>query len=101
MVMRYGMDEQLGNVAYEGERSAFLDVPPAFQARRFSEDTAREIDRAVRGIVDRAFKKATGLLEQRRTNLEDGAQALLQKETLVEEELARIAGAGAADRAAG
>jgi cell division protease FtsH len=100
MVMRYGMDEQLGNVAYEGERSAFLDVPPAFQARRFSEDTAREIDRAVRGIVERAFKKAAGILEQRRTTLEDGAQALLQKETLVEEELVRIVGAGAAERAA-
>jgi len=101
MVMRYGMDEQLGNVAYEGERAAFLDVPPAFQARRFSEDTAREIDRAVRGIVEQAFKKATGILEQRRATLEDGAQALLQKETLVEEELVRIVGAGAADRAAG
>jgi cell division protease FtsH len=101
MVMRYGMDEQLGNVAYEGDRSVFLDVPPAFQARRFSEDTAREIDRAVRDIVERAFKKAAGILEQRRTILEEAAQALLQKETLVEEELARIVGAGAADRAAG
>ena len=101
MVMRYGMDEQLGNVAYEGERSAFLDVPPAFQARRFSEDTAREIDRAVRGIVERAFKKAAGILEQRRTTLEDGAQALLQKETLVEDELMRIVSAGAANQADG
>ena len=101
MVMRYGMDEQLGNVAYEGERSAFLDVPPAFQARRFSEDTAREIDRAVRDIVERAFKKATAMLEQRRTTLEDGALTLLQKETLIEEELMHIIGAGAADRAAG
>jgi len=93
MVMRYGMDAKLGNVSYEGERSAFLNVPPALQERRFSEDTARDIDRAVREIVDAAFQKAIAILEGRRKTLEEGAQALLQKETLVEEDLARIFGA--------
>jgi cell division protease FtsH len=93
MVMRYGMDARLGNVSYEGERSAFLTVPPGLQERRFSEDTAREIDRAVREIVDSAFQRAITLLQDRRKTLEDGAQALLQKETLVEEDLARIVGA--------
>src|SRR5262249_22296587 len=93
MVMRYGMDAKLGNVSYEGERSAFLAVPPALQERRFSEDTARDIDRAVREIVDAAFQRAIGILKERRATLEEGAQALLQKETLVEEDLARIIGA--------
>jgi len=100
MVMRYGMDEKLGHVAYEGERAAFLNVPPAFQERQYSEDTAREIDRAVRDTVDKAFRKAVGILEQRRATLEEGALALLQKETLVEEELRRLAGEGSGGRAA-
>jgi cell division protease FtsH len=93
MVMRYGMDAKLGNVSYEGERSAFLNVPPALQERRFSEDTARDIDRAVRDIVDSSFQRAITILQDRRKTLEEGAQELLQKETLVEEDLARIFGA--------
>jgi cell division protease FtsH len=94
MVMRYGMDPGLGNVAYEGDRPAFLEqAPGALQERRFSDDTAREIDRAVRSIVDEAFERALGILEERRRTLEDGAQALLAKETLVEEDLMRLVGA--------
>jgi cell division protease FtsH len=87
MVMRYGMDERLGHVAYEGDRAAFLGVPPAFQERRYSEETAREIDRAVHDVVDQAFRRAVTILEARRAKLEQGAQELLQKETLVEEDL--------------
>jgi len=95
MVMRYGMDPKLGNVTYEGERAAFLEQGPGavLPERRFSEDTAREIDRAVREIVDSAFSRALGLLRERRRTLEDGAQALLAKETLVEEDLMRLVGA--------
>jgi len=100
MVMRYGMDEKLGHVAYEGERAVFLNVPPAFQERQYSEDTAREIDRAVRETVDKAFRKALGILEERRGTLEEGARTLLQKETLVEEELRRLAGEGSGGRTA-
>jgi cell division protease FtsH len=92
MVMRYGMDEKLGHVAYEGERAVFLNVPPAFQERHYSEDTAREIDRAVRETVDKAFRKAVGILEGQRKMLEQGAQTLLKKETMTEEDLQRLVG---------
>ena len=44
------MDEKLGSVAYDAERSPFLQPAPgqAYLERRFSEDTAREIDLAER-----------------------------------------------------
>jgi ATP-dependent metalloprotease FtsH len=90
MVMRYGMNEQLGNVTYEHERPTFLGGPVgpvAPELREFSEETAREIDCAVRALVKRAFEKATAILKQRRDVLERGAQQLLQKETLGEEDL--------------
>ena len=48
MVMRYGMDEKLGNLSFEDERPPFLPMPGVGTERRYSEDTAREIDRAVR-----------------------------------------------------
>jgi cell division protease FtsH len=92
MVTRYGMDPALGNVSYESDRSTFLNVPPSFQERRYSEDTAREIDRAVREAVDESWKRAVEVLTVRREVLEKGAQALLEKETLDENELAQLFG---------
>ena len=90
MVMRYGMVETLGNVAYEQERPLFLGGPRVEGSRDYSEETAREIDCAVREIVKRAFEKALAILTARRAVLEKSAAALLQKETLGEEELAQI-----------
>src|SRR5436305_2961843 len=48
MVMRYGMAEALGNIAYEDERAPLLPTPVAVQERKYSDETPREIDRAVR-----------------------------------------------------
>ena len=89
MVMRYGMVEKLGHVTYEAERPQFLGLPEgiARSGRDYSEETAREIDHAVRASVDAAFAHASALLAGRRDVLERSAQALLQKETLGEDDL--------------
>ena len=57
------------------------------QERSFSEETAREIDCAVRGIVGAAFERTVALLTERRAVLETGAKQLLEKETLSEPDL--------------
>ncbi len=91
MAMRYGMDEMLGSVAYEPERPLFLQMPgmpPA--ARDYSEETAREIDRAVREFVHGAFDKALTLLRANRDALERGARQLLVQETLGGEDLSAL-----------
>jgi cell division protease FtsH len=91
MVTRFGMTPSLGQVAYETEQSQFLATPGgALKAREFSEATAREIDTAVKEIVDRAFDKAVRILTDRRATLERGAQSLLQKETLAEDDLREL-----------
>jgi cell division protease FtsH len=91
MVMRYGMVKSLGNIAYDEERSPFLaGVPVAPGPREFSEETAREIDIAVRDIVKAAYDKALSILARERETLERGAKRLLEKETLGEAELAEI-----------
>ncbi|HZQ74563.1 MAG TPA: ATP-dependent zinc metalloprotease FtsH [Burkholderiales bacterium] len=87
MVMRYGMVKALGNVAYEEERAPFLGGPLPQGHREYSEETAREIDVAVRDIVKSAYDKVLAILTKQRTVLEHGAQRLLEKETLAEEEL--------------
>jgi len=88
MVMRYGMVAALGHVTYEGERSRFLDMPgSAAPGRDFSEETAREIDCAVRDIVGAAFEQASAILRQHRDLLQAWAEKLLGAETLGEEDL--------------
>jgi cell division protease FtsH len=88
MVTRYGMVKSLGHLAYDQERAPLLGgfQPPA--PREYSEETAREIDVAVREIVDAAHAKARAILERDRAILERGAKQLLEKETLAEAELA-------------
>src|SRR5437763_1067976 len=90
MGMRYGMVENLGHVAYEEERAPFLGGPLPQGHREYSEETARETDVAVRGIVERAYAKAVEILRRHRAALETRAQKLLDKETLVENELAEL-----------
>ena len=88
MIMRYGMDPKLGHVAYESERRTLLgDNLPMSTERSYSEETAREIDTAVRALVDQTFKRAVGILTERRPVLEAGATLLLEKETLSEQDL--------------
>jgi cell division protease FtsH len=89
MVTRFGMVEKLGQVTFEEAPHSYLGTPapPFSQERKYSEETAREIDTAVREIVQQAFEKATGILRSKRAILERTAQKLLEKETLNEAEL--------------
>jgi len=90
MVMRYGMVQALGNVAYEEERAPFLGGPLPQGHREYSEQTAREIDVAVRDIVKVAYDKAVAILTKEKEALERWARKLLEKETLAEAELAEL-----------
>jgi len=91
MIMRYGMDTTLGHVAYEAERRTYLaEMSGAGTERSYSEETAREIDKAVRGIIHSAFQRAVDLLAERRAILEAGAEQLLAKETITEKELKQL-----------
>jgi cell division protease FtsH len=91
MVLRYGMSEALGNVAYDRERSPFLQGNfPAPQERNYSEGTAHAVDAAVRRFVDQAFEQATTILRKNRALLDRTAAALLETETLSEPEIERV-----------
>jgi cell division protease FtsH len=90
MVMRYGMVKTLGHVAYEEDRPPYLGGPLPMGHREYSEETAREIDVAVRAIVDAAYEKALAILKRHRGALETWAKKLLEKETLVEAELGEL-----------
>jgi cell division protease FtsH len=90
IVMRYGMNEQLGLVAYEPESHPFLNGDRPAAARSYSEQTAREIDCAVRDLVYVAFQKASGILTQAHAILERAARSVLEKESIGEVELTQL-----------
>jgi len=63
IVTRYGMNETLGQMTYDREPAMFLPgVFPQGRERDYSEETAREIDCAVRELVAQAYKRAHGVL---------------------------------------
>jgi cell division protease FtsH len=92
MVLRYGMDKDLGHVAYERERPPILGMPaqPNPYAREFSDETERLMDHAIRGLVGQAFDRAIEILSAHRAVHEKTAQLLLQKETLEEDDIAAL-----------
>lgn len=86
MVSRYGMDEGLGYIAFEPQRSQMLDLPAGMVpgGSTLSEDTRKRIDNAIRGIVMAGFDRATAILGANRAVLDRSARALLERETLDE-----------------
>lgn len=89
MVTRFGMGGRLGPVTYEADQGGFLGQV-AGPRRSYAEETAREIDMAVRDLVDGAFQRARLLLIQNRDLLQEGAARLLETETLSDGELTAL-----------
>ena len=93
MATRYGMEDALGNVAYETDRAPLLGTieRQTYLERQFSEETAREIDEAVKAILDTGYQAARAILDRNRALLERSAQKLMHDETLSEKELTVLA----------
>ncbi len=86
MVCEYGMSD-LGPLTYgKKEQEVFLGRDLA-QPRDYSDDTAKQIDLAVRAFVDQAYKSAYEILEQNADVMHRMAQALLERETLDKNEI--------------
>ena len=88
MVTRFGMSEKLGQMTYESQRRSFLGTNgQEYSERHYSEETAREIDCAVRQLTEQARLRAMDILNIYRRQLDETAKRLLEKETLLADEL--------------
>ena len=92
MVKEYGMSKKLGYVTFERERKPlFMDLGPSFGgAKDYSEETAREIDDEIKGIVDEAREKVQTMLSEKKSLLHKVARTLLEKETIEGNELREL-----------
>ncbi len=85
MVTKYGMSEAIGPVNYSDADEVFLGRD--FTSKQnYSEDLASKIDKEVRRIMDEAYARGKKILEEHRAELDRVAGALLELETLGEEE---------------
>jgi cell division protease FtsH len=91
MVTRWGMGS-LGPVAYQtDEQQPFLGYELT-QGRDFSETTATQVDRDIQQLLQERHETVRQLLTGARDKLDNLVKALLQEETIDQDELARILG---------
>jgi cell division protease FtsH len=90
MVCEWGMADEMGPVAYGKEEEPIFLGKEIARHQDYSEETARRIDSAVKKILDRARGEAERIIRKQRKGLEALADALLIRETLIDDEVREI-----------
>lgn len=93
MVTRWGMSEKLGLVQLAPRHNPYLGASAGFSGGKpFSEETAAAIDAEVQRIIGESHEQAKSLLSQHRRQLDALAKALLERETLDEQQILEVTG---------
>jgi len=101
MVTRWGMSDRLGMVQLAPRENPFLGTVDAYAPRPYSEATAAAVDEEIRRIIGECHEEAKRLLQEHRHALDALAQALLERETLDEDEIREVTGLTRAPAAEG
>ena len=89
MVTQYGFSSNLGAMSFGGSGEVFVGRDMG-QMRDYSEATAQQIDAEVRAILDAAHDEAYKAINLNRKVLDALAKALMEEETLNQEQIAKI-----------
>jgi cell division protease FtsH len=93
MVTRWGMSEKLGMVQLAEDKNPYLaGLNGVGATKAFSEETARMIDAEVQRIITECHDQARQRLGEHRAQLDALAHALLERETLDEQEILAVTG---------
>ncbi len=87
MITRFGMSDKIGPVALGRSQGGMFLGRDIAAERDFSEDTAATIDSEVAQLVEVAYKRATKVLIDNRSVLDELAEMLVEKETVDSEGL--------------
>jgi cell division protease FtsH len=109
MITAYGMSEKLGRVRYQANEQEVFLGHAVTQTQNVSEATSQLIDQEVRRLIEEAEGRARTILTERLEDLHTIAKALLEYETLSNDEIGTIlrgekvvrddtGGAGTSDR---
>jgi cell division protease FtsH len=94
MVTRWGMSDRLGMVQLAPRENPYLGTVDAYAPRPYSEATAAAVDAEVQRLIQECHDEARRLLHEHRAALDALTQALLEWETLDEEEILEVTGLG-------
>jgi cell division protease FtsH len=92
MVCEWGMAEEMGPVSYGQEEEPIFIGKEIARHKDYSEDTARQIDEAVHRILQRGIQTAQSILKEHQKDLEVLSDALMARETLVDDEVRSLIG---------
>src|SRR5215208_6256764 len=91
MVTRWGMSEKLGTVELAPRDNPYLGGSGGYGGEKlFSEETARTVDSEVLRIIGESHEEARRLLTEHRKELDALSQALLEHESLDDEEILEV-----------
>ena len=91
MVTKWGFSDRMGPLLYdEDDGEVFLGMSAASQPKPVSSRTAREIDEEVRAIIDECYSAAKQILGDHEDRLHKMADALMELETLMPEQVGDI-----------
>ncbi|AOX16268.1 ATP-dependent zinc metalloprotease FtsH [Kozakia baliensis] len=90
MITEWGMSEKLGMISYGDNGQEVFLGHSVTQNKNVSEQTAREIDREIKQLIDHAYHTAHSLLLAHIDDLHRLAKALLEYETLSGEEIRKV-----------
>ncbi len=86
MVAKYGMSESIGNLVFDNDSNEVFIGKDYGHTRTYSEETAAQIDREVKTIIDHAYAQGKAVLTDNIDKLNRIARALLEKERIEGEE---------------
>jgi cell division protease FtsH len=92
MVCEWGMEDKIGPIAYGHEEEPIFLAREIARHKDYSEETAKLIDEAVKKILDAAREKAWDIILAHKQKLEKLSEALMLRETLVDEEVRSLLG---------
>ncbi|MCR4790670.1 MAG: ATP-dependent zinc metalloprotease FtsH [Treponemataceae bacterium] len=92
MVCEWGMSSAIGPISFGQEDEPIFMGRDIARHKSFSEESAREIDKAIKEILKTALNRAVSNLEIHRDLLETLAKSLMEKETLSESEILQLPG---------
>ena len=91
MVTQWGLSEKMGPLMYdEGSEEVFLGRSAGQQHQALSDETATQIDKEVRRIIDECYASSQRLLEENVDKLHLMAEALMQYETIDSDQIEDI-----------
>ncbi len=82
MVVQWGMSESMGPVSFSNGHDQVFLGRDLIQHHRYSQTTARKIDREVKGIISGCYDRALTLLRAHRAVLKTLAEELIERETV-------------------